>query len=85
MKKGALVSLRIEEDLAARLERLARATHRTKSFIASQAIEEYLALQEWQVEAIQEGLDDIARGDVVGHAEVLSALAKWGGKRPDAA
>lgn len=38
MKKGALVSLRINEELAERMNSLARATGRTKSFIASQAI-----------------------------------------------
>ena len=81
MKKGALVSLRIEEDLADRLSRLAVATSRTKSFIASQAILDYLALQEWQIAAIQEGVDAADRGEMVEHDEALKILQGWGKKR----
>ena len=85
MKKAALVSLRIDESLAGRLEQLAHATNRTKSFIASQAIEEYLAIQEWQVQAIQQGIDDVERGELVEYDAVVAELTKWGGNREDAA
>lgn len=81
MKKGALVSLRIEEELAERLTRLAAATGRTKSFIASEAILDYLALQEWQVAAVQEGISAADRGELVKHEEALKILQSWGTKR----
>jgi len=81
MKKGALVSLRIEEDLADRLNRLATATGRTKSFIASQAILDYLALQEWQIAAIQDGISAADRGELVEHDEAVKILQGWGTKR----
>jgi RHH-type transcriptional regulator, rel operon repressor / antitoxin RelB len=81
MKKGALVSLRIEEELAERLTNLAKATGRTKSFIASQAIQDYLALQEWQVTAIQAGIDAADSGELVDHAEAVKVLNGWGTKR----
>lgn len=81
MKKGALVSLRIEEELAERLDSLAKATGRTKSFIASQAIQDYLALQEWQVGAIKEGIDAADRGEMVDHDEAVKVLNSWGAKR----
>ena len=81
MKKGALVSLRIEEELADRLNRLAVATGRSKSFIASQAIIDYLALQEWQIAAIQEGVAAADRGELVAHEEALKILQTWGTKR----
>ena len=80
MKKGALVSLRIEEELAERLAKVALATGRTKSFIAAKAIEDYLALQEWQVEAIAEGIDAAERGALVDHAEAVKVLSTWGAK-----
>ena len=81
MKKGALVSLRIEEDLADRLSKLAKTTGRTKSFIAAKAIQDYLALQEWQVEAIQKGIDAADRGELVDHEEAVQVLKRWGSKR----
>ena len=84
MKKGALISLRIEEDLADRLNNLAIATGRTKSFVAGKAIEDYLALQEWQVQAIKDGIVAADRGELLDHEEAVKVLASWG-KRRDAA
>ena len=78
MAKSALLSVRMPEDLTDRLEKLARATERSKSFLAAQAIEEYVAVQEWQVAAIQEGVAAAKNGDVVGHDEALSVLDAWG-------
>ena len=66
MAKSALLSVRMPEDLTDRLEKLARATERSKSFLAAQAIEEYVAVQDWQVTAIQEGM--AAAKPVVGFA-----------------
>ena len=80
MKKGALVSLRISESLSERMTGLARATGRTKSFIASQALQEYLALQEWQIAAIQEGIDAADADDLVEHAEAVKLLKGWSAK-----
>ncbi len=49
------ITVRIPADVEKRLGKLAEATARSKSFLAAEAIEEYLALQEWQVAAILEG------------------------------
>jgi len=81
MKKGALVSLRIEEELSDRLNRFAAATGKTKSFVASQAILDYLALQEWQIAAIQEGVAAADRGELVKHEEAVKVLQSWRTKR----
>jgi predicted transcriptional regulator len=62
---GATITVRVSSEIAERLRRLADATKRSRSFLAAEAIEEYLAVQEWQVEAINEGLDAAARDDGV--------------------
>lgn len=84
MKKESLLSVRMPEELAGRLAKLAKATDRSKSYIASLAIEEYLATQEWQVQAIKEGIVDAEAGRVVGHDEAVKELAKWGKKKHEA-
>jgi RHH-type transcriptional regulator, rel operon repressor / antitoxin RelB len=56
MRKASLLSVRVSQDMAERLEKLAKATEHSKSFLAAQAIEEFITLQEWQVEAIKEGI-----------------------------
>jgi RHH-type transcriptional regulator, rel operon repressor / antitoxin RelB len=78
MKKASLISVRVPEELAARLDNLSRATDRSKSYLATLAIEEFVAIQEWQVEAIKEGMADAEEGRVASHEEALVELRKWG-------
>ena len=72
------ISIRVTDRTSKRLERLSQATERSKSFLAAQAIEDFLDLQEWQVAAIQKGVAEAETGDVVTHEEALKALSKWG-------
>jgi RHH-type transcriptional regulator, rel operon repressor / antitoxin RelB len=72
------ISIRVTDRTLKRLDRLSQATDRSKSFLAAQAIEDFLDLQEWQVAAIQKGIAEAERGDVVTHEEALKALNKWG-------
>ena len=73
-----LVSARVPGDLAKRLESLAQTMHRSKSFLAAQAIEEFVDLQEWHVQAIKEGMAAVERGEVVSHEQALAVLKSWG-------
>ena len=43
------VSVRIDPAIKKRLEKLAKSTGRSRSFLAAEAINEYLDLNEWQV------------------------------------
>ena len=71
-------TLTIREDLAKRLETLSKNVHQSKSSLASQAIEEFLTVQEWHVQAIKDGLEAADKGDVASHEEALAELKKWG-------
>jgi RHH-type rel operon transcriptional repressor/antitoxin RelB len=64
------MTLRLKEDTSQSLEALAKATERSKSFIAVRAIEEYISLNLWQVEAIRRGVADADAGELVEHAAV---------------
>lgn len=72
------VTLTIRDDLSKRLERLAKTTKQSKSSLASQAIEDFLTVQEWQIQAIKEGITAADKGDIVGHEEAIAELKKWG-------
>jgi len=78
MGATTLISVRVPEEVAERLEALAEATDRSKSYVAAQAIEDFLSLQEWQVKAIKQGIADVDAGRVVSHKEALKTLGKWG-------
>ena len=76
--ESTLVSARIPGELAKRLEILAQEMHRSKSFLAAQAIEEFVDLQEWHVNAIKDGIAAVERGEVVSHEQAISVLKSWG-------
>jgi len=80
MKKESMISVRMPGDLADRLNNLAKATDRSRSYLVSLAIEEFVATQEWQVQAIKEGIEDAKAGRVADHPEAVKELQKWGKK-----
>ncbi len=76
--KTNVLTVRIDEDMNKRLNNLAKATTRTRSFIAAEAIRAFLDLNEWQVQAIQKGIHDAEKGRVVDHEKVVSWVESWG-------
>jgi predicted transcriptional regulator len=80
MQKAAAINLRIEPRIKIRLEKLAKVTNRSKSFIVGNALESYLDVNEWQVNGILEALQeaDSPTAEWVSHDELK---AKWEIKR----
>jgi predicted transcriptional regulator len=81
MSGSTLISVRVSNDIAQRLTDLADATGRSKSYLAEQALEEFIAHQEWQVKAIQQGIRQADTGKLVEHKKALKVLCKWGRRR----
>jgi predicted transcriptional regulator len=73
-------TVRIPAELRGRLDRLAAATARTRSWLAADALSSYVESQEWQVEQIRQGIRDANEGRVVGHDRVAEWLRSWGTK-----
>jgi RHH-type rel operon transcriptional repressor/antitoxin RelB len=82
MSDSTLISVRVSRELAKRLERLADALDRSKSWVAAQAIEEFVTLEEWQVKAIHEGLRDADAGRLFDHQEARKKIAGWKKRAP---
>ncbi len=62
---STLISVRVSQEIATRLDNLAFNLDRSKSFVAAEAIEEYLDLHEWQVQAIHDGVEEIKQGQTI--------------------
>ena len=78
------MTIRVDADTKQRLEKLAAATARTRSFLAAEAIRTYLDMNEWQIQEIQAAVQeaDLAAPDeFVPHQEVQAWLQTWGTKR----
>ena len=72
------ITIRLPVAVRRRLDRLARATARSRSFLAADAIADYVKTQEWQLQRIREGLASVKAGRVVPHEEVEKWLDSWG-------
>lgn len=72
------MSIRIPEEVEKKLSQLAESTGRTKSWIANQAIQDYLNRELWQINEIKEALSEADSGDFVKAEEVKDTFSKWG-------
>ena len=72
------MTVRLPVDVVEKLDGLARSTERTRSFLAGKAIEEYVAVQEWQVQAIEDAVRkaDSPRARFHDHDAVAAAMRK---------
>src|SRR5450759_1407004 len=75
------VSVRIDPVIKKRLEKLAKSTGRSRSFLAAEAINEYLDLNEWQVAGIQKAVASLDRGEGISHERVKEWVSSWNSKK----
>ena len=74
--KREQVSFKLESNTKQRLEALATATRRTKTFILEEAINQYLAINEWQLKCIEEGIEDAKAGRFIDSETLIKKLEK---------
>lgn len=72
------MTIRLDDDLKEQLDRLAAVTQRSKSFLAAEAIREFIELNEWQVQEIQQAIKEADAGEFANESEVKHTFAKWG-------
>ena len=70
------MTVRLEDTVFDKLGRLAEVTERTKSFLAAQAITEYVKVQEWQLREIEQGIKEADAGDLISQEEVEALWEK---------
>ena len=71
------MTLRLEDDVKARLDKLADATQRSKSFLAAEAIREFVENNEWQIREIKTAIKEANAGDFASDDEVAAIAKKW--------
>ncbi len=81
MADSTTLTVRLDRSVKRRLESAAARVRRSKSFLAAEAIEEYLAIQEWQIEAIEKGIEAADRGELVPHEQVKVWAKSLAGNR----
>jgi RHH-type rel operon transcriptional repressor/antitoxin RelB len=81
MGETTTVTVRVPAALKNRLDKLADATARSRSWLAAHALEVYVQDQEWQLATIRKGLKDVQAGRTVSHEKTARWLRSWGKKR----
>lgn len=71
------MTVRLEDDVKDRLDQLAQATQRSKSFLASEAIREFVETNEWQIREIQASLGEADAGDFASEQDLQALTKKW--------
>ena len=72
------MTVRIDDDIKDRLEVLAGATKRSKSFLSAEAIRAYVDTNEWQIAEIQAAIKEADAGDFATDQEVADLAKRWG-------
>jgi predicted transcriptional regulator len=83
VSKTTPVSVRLEAVLNEQVTAIAAALDRPKSWVIEQAVRDFVATQEWQLAAIDEGIKAADEGRVAAHDDVVAWVRSWGG--PDEA
>ena len=74
-------TVRVEAKVKKRLEKLAKSTGRSRSFLAAEALNAYLDVNEWQIAGVKRAMTSLDRGDGVPRQAVKDWVNSWGRKR----
>ena len=82
MPQTATFTLRLPKPLKEGLEQLAEATDRPQAYLFTQALQEYLEAQQWQVQAIRAAVKkaDSPKARFIPHEEVVARMKRLTGK-----
>jgi RHH-type transcriptional regulator, rel operon repressor / antitoxin RelB len=71
------MTIRLEPDLKQRLDQLAEVTHRSRSFLAVEALKDYVELNEWQLQEINNAITEADAGDFASEQAIKQIKDKW--------
>jgi predicted transcriptional regulator len=77
--ESAVLTLRVDAKIKAKLDKLAQATKRSKSFLAAEAIERYLEVEAWQIKEIEQAIKEADAGYFVSDTEFAKIVKKYAG------
>ena len=72
-----MMSMRLPDELSAQLDALATATGRSKSFLAGQAIRDFIERESWQIAEITQAMQEADAGDFASDEELNAVSTKW--------
>ena len=77
MSGTTTITVRLASAVKDKLDNLARSTKRSRSFLAAEAIADYVDLNAWQVAEIEKAIGEADAGEFADESEVAATLSKW--------
>jgi len=74
MSNTTTVTIRLDSKIKDKLDSLAEATQRSKSFLAAQAVTDYVNREAAILEGIEAGLEDMRAGRVIPHDQAIDRV-----------
>ena len=72
-----VLTLRVPVEVKEQLDKLSDATHRSRSYLAGEAIRQYLDLEAWQIGEVQQAVGEADAGDFASDDEVDAVVKKY--------
>jgi predicted transcriptional regulator len=70
-------TVRLPDDVTKKLDALAAKLDRSRSYVAAQAIGDFVNREEWQIADIEAGLHEADRGEFATDAQVAAIVARY--------
>jgi predicted transcriptional regulator len=70
-------TIRVPDEVADRLNQIAQKLDRSRSYMAAQAIEDFVAREEWQLVEIEAGIAEADRGEFASDDDVARVVGKY--------
>lgn len=70
-------TVRMDDNLLQRVDGIAKSLNRPRSWIITQALDRFVNYEEWYVQEIKDGLDEVERGEIATEEKVASTFKKW--------
>jgi predicted transcriptional regulator len=77
-KQMKAMTIILDDILLQRVDGIAKSLSRPRSWIIKQALERFVSYEEWYIQEVKDGLEEVDRGDIATEKDVVSSFKKWG-------
>ena len=71
-------TIRMENNILDRIDSMAKAMNRSRTWVINQAIQHFLSYEEWFVHEVSTGIEEAKNGELASDKKVAERFARWG-------
>ena len=77
---GQVLSVRVPEELKSQLDLLSHSTRRSKAWLATEALSDYVRKNAWRAEELSKAIAEADKGEFISHEAMLAWADSLGGE-----